>query len=204
MSGTIDVPSQDPRFHLPPVGREPVDVHALEQGLADAIDGEVRFSAGDRALYSATGANYRQLPIGVVIPRSVDDVVATMRLCREHGAPLLSRGGGTGLAGQTTNVAVVIDFSKYLNRVLELDPERKLARVQPGLVLDHLRDEAESKHQLTFGPDPSTHEYCTLGGMIASNSCGVRSIMAQFYGPGPRTSDNVHELEVLLYDGRRL
>ncbi|HKG44059.1 MAG TPA: FAD-binding and (Fe-S)-binding domain-containing protein [Gaiellaceae bacterium] len=204
MSGTIEVPSHDPRFHTPPAGRDEVDVRALEHDLAEAIEGEVRFSAGDRALYSATGANYRQLPIGVVIPRSNDDVVHAVRLCREYDAPLLSRGGGTGLAGQTTNVAVVIDFSKYLNRVLELDADRRLARVEPGLILDHLRDQAETEHQLTFGPDPSTHEYCTLGGMIASNSCGVRSIMAQFYGPGPRTSDNVHELEVLLYDGRRL
>jgi FAD/FMN-containing dehydrogenase/Fe-S oxidoreductase len=204
MSGTIEVPSQDPRFRTPPVGRDPVDVRALEHDLGEVLEGEVRFTAGDRALYSATGANYRQLPIGVVIPRTVDDVVEAVRLCREHGAPLLSRGGGTGLAGQTTNVAVVIDFSKYLNRVLEIDPERKLARVEPGLILDHLRAKAEHEHQLTFGPDPSTHEYCTLGGMIASNSCGVRSIMAQFYGPGPRCSDNVHELEVLLYDGRRL
>jgi len=204
VSGTVDVPSQDPRFHTPPVGRDRVDVQALEHDLRAAIEGEVRFSAGDRALYSATGANYRQLPIGVVIPRSSEDVVETVRLCREYDAPLLSRGGGTGLAGQTTNVAVVIDFSKYLNRVLEIDPDRRLARVEPGLILDHLRHQAESDHQLTFGPDPSTHEYCTLGGMIASNSCGVRSIMAQFYGPGPRTSDNVHELDVLLYDGRRL
>jgi FAD/FMN-containing dehydrogenase/Fe-S oxidoreductase len=201
---SVEVPSQDPRFHTPPVGRDTVDVRALEHDLGDAIDGEVRFSAGDRALYSATGANYRQLPVGVVIPRTVDDVVETVRLCREYNAPLLSRGGGTGLAGQTTNVAVVIDFSKYLNRVLEIDPEKRLARVEPGLILDHLRHQAEHEHQLTFGPDPSTHEYCTLGGMIASNSCGVRSIMAQFYGPGPRTSDNVHELEVLLRDGRRL
>jgi FAD/FMN-containing dehydrogenase/Fe-S oxidoreductase len=204
MSGTVEVPSQDPRFHAPPVGRDEVDVGDLERELRGALEGEVRFSAGDRALYSATGANYRQLPIGVVIPRSVDDVVETVRLCREYNAPLLSRGGGTGLAGQTTNVAVVIDFSKYLNQVLDIDPERRLARVQPGLILDHLRQKAETEHQLTFGPDPSTHEYCTLGGMIASNSCGVRSIMAQFYGPGPRTSDNVHELEVVLYDGRRL
>jgi FAD/FMN-containing dehydrogenase/Fe-S oxidoreductase len=204
MSGTVEVPSQDPRFHTPPVGRDQLDVRGLEHDLRDALEGEVRFSPGDRGLYSATGANYRQVPIGVVIPRSVDDVVETVRLCREYHAPLLSRGGGTGLAGQTTNVAVVIDFSKYLNRVLEIDPERRLARVQPGLILDHLRHQAESEHQLTFGPDPSTHEYCTLGGMIASNSCGVRSIMAQFYGPGPRTSDNVHELDVVLYDGRRL
>jgi FAD/FMN-containing dehydrogenase/Fe-S oxidoreductase len=204
VSGTVEVPSQDPRFHTPPVGRDLVDVRGLEHDLRGAIEGEVRFSAGDRALYSATGANYRQLPIGVVIPRSTADVVEAVRLCRDYGAPLLSRGGGTGLAGQTTNVAVVIDFSKYLNRVLEIDAERRLARVEPGLILDHLRREAETKHQLTFGPDPSTHEYCTLGGMIASNSCGVRSIMAQFYGPGPRTSDNVHELDVLLYDGRRM
>jgi FAD/FMN-containing dehydrogenase/Fe-S oxidoreductase len=204
MSGTVEVPSQDPRFHTPPLGREKVEGDALEHDLRGAIEGEIRFSAGDRALYSATGANYRQLPIGVVIPRSIDDVVETVRLCREYDAPLLSRGGGTGLAGQTTNVAVVLDFSKYLNQVIEIDPERKLARVQPGLILDHLRHQAETEHRLTFGPDPSTHEYCTLGGMIASNSCGVRSIMAQFYGPGPRTSDNVHELDVLLYDGTRL
>src|ERR1051326_9036213 len=187
-----------------PVGENTVDVRSLVKALRRTVEGEVRFSAGDRGLYSATGANYRQLPIGVVIPRTVDDVVATVAACREHGAPLLSRGGGTGLAGQTTNVAVVIDFSKYLNRILEIDAEQKLARVEPGLILDHLRKQAEDEHQLTFGPDPSTHEYCTFGGMIASNSCGVRSVMAQFYGPGPRTSDNVHELDVLLYDGRRL
>src|SRR5437870_1644186 len=182
----------------------PVDLKALEHDLRNAIEGEVRFSAGDRALYSATGANYRQLPLGVVIPRTVDDVVSTVAACRDHGAPLLSRGGGTGLAGQTTNVAVVIDFTKYLNRIVEIDPEQRLARVEPGLVLDHLRHRADHDHQLTFGPDPSTHEYCTFGGMIASNSCGVRSVMAQFYGPGPRTSENVHELDVVLYDGRRL
>ena len=181
-----------------------MNVRDLEHDLRRSVEGEVRFSPGDRGLYSATGANYRQLPIGVVIPKTVDDVITTVATCREHGAPLLSRGGGTGLAGQTTNVAVVIDFSKYLNRILEIDAEQKLARVEPGLILDHLRKQAESEHQLTFGPDPSTHEYCTFGGMIASNSCGVRSVMAQFYGPGPRTSDNVHELDVLLYDGRRL
>ncbi|HEY6835957.1 MAG TPA: FAD-binding and (Fe-S)-binding domain-containing protein [Gaiellaceae bacterium] len=193
-----------PRFRMRPVAFGDVDVRGLEEALRRAVEGEVRFSPGDRGLYSATGANYRQLPIGVVIPRTVDDVIATVAACREHGAPLLSRGGGTGLAGQTTNTAVVIDFSKYLNRIVEIDAEQKLARVEPGLILDHLRKQAESEHQLTFGPDPSTHEYCTFGGMIASNSCGVRSVMAQFYGPGPRTSDNVHELDVLLYDGRRL
>ena len=176
-----------PEVRMRPVAEDEVDVSSLERALRESIEGEVRFSPGDRGLYSATGANYRQLPIGVVIPKSVDDVIATVAACREHGAPLLSRGGGTGLAGQTTNVAVVIDFSKYLNRILEIDTDRKLARVEPGLILDHLRKQAEEEHQLTFGPDPSTHEYCTFGGMIASNSCGVRSVMAQFYGPGPRT-----------------
>jgi FAD/FMN-containing dehydrogenase/Fe-S oxidoreductase len=193
-----------PGVRMRPVATEEVDVRSLEHKLRVRIEGEVRFSPGDRALYSATGANYRQLPLGVVIPRTVDDVLETVAACREHGAPLLSRGGGTGLAGQTTNVAVIMDFSKYLNRIVEIDPERRLARVEPGLILDHLRHKAEHDHQLTFGPDPSTHEYCTFGGMIASNSCGVRSVMAQFYGPGPRTSDNVHELDVVLYDGRRL
>ncbi|HWE80668.1 MAG TPA: FAD-binding oxidoreductase, partial [Gaiellaceae bacterium] len=180
-----------------------VDAPALEAQLREAISGEVRFSAGDRALYASTGSNYRQVPIGVVIPRSKDDVVAAVALARQHGAPILGRGGGTSLAGQCVNIALVIDFSKYLHRVLEIDPERKLARVQPGLILDDLRDQAE-QHHLTFGPDPSTHDHCTLGGMIGNNSCGVRSVMAQFYGPGPRTSDNVAGLEVVTYRGERL
>jgi len=180
-----------------------VDVPALERELRRTTGGEVRFGPGDRALYSGTGSNYRQLPIGVVVPRTADDVIATIEACRNHGAPILSRGGGTSLAGQCCNVAVVLDFSKYLNRIVEIDPVRRLARVEPGVVLDDLRSEAE-KHGLTFGPDPSTHDHCTLGGMIGNNSCGVRSVMSQFYGPGPRTSDNVHELDVVTYRGERM
>ena len=180
-----------------------VDVLALERELRRTVGGEVRFGPGDRALYSGTGSNYRQLPIGVVVPRTVDDVIAAVEACRNHDAPILSRGGGTSLAGQCCNVAVVLDFSKYLNRIVEIDPVRRLARVEPGVVLDHLRSEAE-KHALTFGPDPSTHDHCTLGGMIGNNSCGVRSVMSQFYGPGPRTSDNVHELDVVTYRGERM
>ncbi|MFL6029395.1 MAG: FAD-binding and (Fe-S)-binding domain-containing protein [Gaiellaceae bacterium] len=194
----------DPRAKTPPVALEEVDVRSLQHELRRSTEAEIRFSDGDRAIYSTGGANYRMLPIGVVIPRSVDDVVETVRVCREHRAPVLPRGGGTSLAGQVANVAVVLDFSKYLNRVLDIDPERKLARVEPGAILDHLRDPAEEQFQLTYGPDPSTHDHCTLGGMIGNNSCGVRSVMAQFNGPGARTSDNVHELDVLLYDGRRL
>ena len=181
-----------------------VDAKALAGDLHGTIDGEVRFGAGTRALYTTGGSNYRQVPIGVVIPKTIDDVVHTMEICRAHEAPVLSRGGGTSLAGQCCNVAVMIDHSKYLRGIVDIDVEQRLARVQPGVVLDQLRNRAQQQYGLTFGPDPSTHDHCTFGGMIGNNSCGVRSIMAQFYGPGPRTSDNVHELEVLLYDGRRL
>jgi FAD/FMN-containing dehydrogenase/Fe-S oxidoreductase len=193
----------DPRFRTRPVATVNVDRSALRRRLEGELEGEVRFRAGDRALYSTGGSNYRMIPIGVVLPKSVDDVLATIAASREHGAPVLSRGGGTSLAGQIENVAVVIDFSKYLNRIVEIDPERKLARVEPGLILDHLRKQAEAEHGLTFGPDPSTHESCTFGGMIGNNSCGVHSVMSQFYGPGPVMADNVHELDVVTYRGQR-
>src|SRR5881275_2572254 len=193
----------DRRFASPPTTFEEVDVRGLEHDLGRAVEGEVRFRPGDRALYTTGGSNYRQLPIGVVIPRTTDDVVETVRLCREYRAPVLAHGGGTSLAGQCCNVAVVIDFSKYLNRVLEIDAERRTARVEPGLILDHLRNAAERGHHLTYGPDPSTHDHCTLGGMLGNNSCGTHSVMAEFYGPGPLTADQVEELEVLTYRGDR-
>ena len=157
----------------------------------------MRFSAGDRALYASGGSNYRQVPIGIVIPRTVEDVVTTVAVCRELDAPVLSRGGGTSLAGQCVNVAVVIDFSKYLNRILEIDPDAaaraRRARADP-------RPPARAgaaRHGLTYGPDPSTHNHCTLGGMIGNNSCGTHSVMSEFHGPGPLTADQVVELEVL-------
>jgi FAD/FMN-containing dehydrogenase/Fe-S oxidoreductase len=178
-------------------GVEAVDVRALARELATTVRGEVRFSEGSRALYANDASVYRQVPLGVVVPRTVDDVVATVAACRRHGAPIVPRGCGTGLAGQSVNTAVLIDFSKYLNALLELDPERRIARVQPGIVLDRLRDAAE-EHDLTFGPDPATHSRCTLGGMIGNNSCGVHSILAGL------TSDNIESLDVLLYDGTRM
>ncbi|HSE38305.1 MAG TPA: FAD-binding oxidoreductase, partial [Blastocatellia bacterium] len=163
----------------------------------------MRFDNGSRALYATDASNYRQIPIGVVIPKSIEDVVETIAACRRYNAPILSRGGGTSLAGQCCNVAVVMDFSKYLNRVLEVDPIRKLARVEPGCVLDTLRNAAE-EYQLTFGPDPATHSHNTLGGMIGNDSCGVHSVMAAFEGDGARTADNIEELEILTYDGFRM
>src|SRR3954469_11305200 len=170
---------------------------SLEAALRRDVRGEVRFDDGSRALYATDGSNYRQVPIAVVIPRDADDVIATISTCREHGAPVLCRGGGTSLAGQCCNVAVVLDFSKYMSKIVELDPERRIARVQPGIVLDHLRNAAEKFH-LTFGPDPASHSRCTLGGLIGNNSCGVHSVMAG------KTDENIEELEILTYDGVRM
>src|SRR5579859_3785257 len=173
------------------------DAHALESELRKNVRGEVRFDRGSRALYSTDASNYRQVPIGLVIPRDEDDVIATVAACRNFAAPVLPRGAGTSLAGQSCNVAVVLDFTKYMNRVIELDAQQRIARVQPGVVLDNLRSHAEI-HQLTFGPDPATHNRCTLGGMIGNNSCGTHSLLAG------KTVDNVEELEILLYDGTRM
>jgi len=170
---------------------------ALAAELRAAITGEVRFDDGTRALYAVDGSNYRQVPIGVVIPKTIEEVIQTVAIARQHGAPLLPRGGGTSLAGQSCNVAVIVDFSKYLNKITELNAAEKYAWVEPGCVLDKLRNRA-NEHNLTFGPDPSTHEYCNLGGMIGNNSCGVHSVMAG------RTVDNVLELDVLTYDGERM
>src|ERR1700734_1532390 len=170
---------------------------ALRARLGGEVDKNVRFDRSARALYATDGSNYRQVPIGVVVPRDPDDVLATIALCREFGAPLLCRGGGTSLAGQCCNVAVILDFSKHMARILEVDPVRRIARVEPGVVLDHLRAAAE-KHHLTFAPDPASHDRCTLGGMIGNNSCGVHSVMAG------KTDDNIEELEILTYDGMRM
>ncbi|AXA37179.1 MAG: FAD-binding oxidoreductase [Candidatus Hydrogenedentota bacterium] len=169
---------------------------ALEERLRREVVGEVRFDTATRAMYATDSSNYRQVPIGVVIPRSVEDVLATVAVCRAEGVPILSRGGGTSLAGQCCNVAVILDFSKYLNRVVEVDPARRVARVQPGTILDDLH-KATTPLGLTFGPDPATHDRCTIGGMIGNNSCGIHSVQTG------RTSDNIEELEILTVRGDR-
>ncbi|MBO0699356.1 MAG: FAD-binding oxidoreductase, partial [Zavarzinella sp.] len=189
----------DSRTAIPPDA-----VRALEADLKRATTAEIRFDAGSRALYSTDGSNYRQVPIGVVVPRTIDDVVATVAAARKHGAPVLSRGGGTSLAGQCCNVAVVMDFSKYLHHVRHIDPDRRLATVEPGCVLDTLRGTAIREHGLTFAPDPATHNHCTLGGMLGNDSCGSHSLLGAKFGRGLRVADNTHELEVLTYDGVRM
>ncbi|HET9715094.1 MAG TPA: FAD-binding and (Fe-S)-binding domain-containing protein [Pseudolabrys sp.] len=200
-----DKSDPDRRIEFAPSGRirtaytatPGLDAKALAAEIAAAITGEVRFDNGSRALYATDSSNYRQVPIGVVIPETKEDVIRTIELCHRHNAPVLPRGGGTSLAGECCNTAVVIDFSKYLNRVLEIDPVRRTARVEPGCILDTLR-EAAARYGLTFGPDPATHDHNTLGGMIGNNSGGVHALMNGI------TVFNVRALEVLTYDGVRL
>ncbi len=173
-----------------------VDVTALEADLRAVVDGEVRFDPGSRAAYSTDASNFRQTPIGVVVPRTVDAAVAAVAVCRRHRAPLLSRGGGTSLAGECTNAAVVLDWSKYCHRLVSVDPDSRTCVVEPGAVLDLMNDQLQP-YDLEFGPEPATHNHCTLGGMIGNNSCGAT---AQRTG---KVVDNIVELEVLLYDGSR-
>ncbi|HEY3868697.1 MAG TPA: FAD-binding and (Fe-S)-binding domain-containing protein [Actinocrinis sp.] len=189
---SVDLPS-------PITGRPPapqIDVAALERALRGRVDGEVRFDDGTRAAYSTDASNFRQVPIGVVVPRDVEAAAEAVAVCREHGAPLLSRGGGTSLAGQCTNTAVMIDWAKHCNRLLSVDLERCTCVVEPGIVLDVLNRELE-QYGLRYGPEPATHPNCTLGGMIGNNSCGAT---AQRTG---KVVDNIAGLEVLLYDGTR-
>ncbi|HEX7240818.1 MAG TPA: FAD-binding and (Fe-S)-binding domain-containing protein [Longimicrobiaceae bacterium] len=178
---------------LPVVPSDP-RAERLARALRERVRGEVRFDAKSRLLYSTDASLYQILPVGVVLPRDAEDVQAAHRLAAEHGVPVLPRGGGTALAGQTVGAALVLDFGKYMNRVLEVDPDRGRARVQPGVRLDRL-NRAAAPHGLHFGPDPATIRQCCLGGMIGNNSCGARSLV---YG---KTGDHVHTLDCVLHDG---
>ncbi|MFG2461479.1 FAD-binding and (Fe-S)-binding domain-containing protein [Streptomyces sp. NPDC048523] len=169
----------------------------LEADLRKAVRGEVAFDVTSRALVTMDASNYRRVPLGVVAPRDADDVAAVLEVCRTHGVPVVPRGGGTSIAGQATGTGVVLDFTRHMNRILALDPGARTAVVQPGLVLDRLQD-AAAPHGLRFGPDPSTHSRCTLGGMIGNNSCGSHSVA---WGT---TADSVRELDVVTARGERL
>jgi FAD/FMN-containing dehydrogenase/Fe-S oxidoreductase len=185
-------------MNRPPLDHERFAAHReLEALLKASLRGEVRFDMGSRSLYAADSSNYRQLPVGVVLPRDVADVEAALAACRATGAAVLPRGAGTSLAGQCANVAVVFDFSRYMRGLISIDPAAKLARVEPGIVLDRLREAAEL-HHLTYAPDPATHSRCTLGGMIGNNSCGIHGLL------GGKVVDNVESLDIVLYDGTRM
>ncbi|MFJ3825917.1 FAD-binding and (Fe-S)-binding domain-containing protein [Streptomyces nodosus] len=174
-----------------------VDGAALAAELRAAVRGTVDLGTTARALHTMDASNYRRVPLGVVAPRDADDVAATLAVCRAHGVPVVPRGGGTSIAGQATGTGVVLDFTRHMNRLLSLDPGSRTAVVQPGLVLDRLQ-EAAARQGLRFGPDPSTHARCTLGGMIGNNACGSHSVA---WGT---TADSVRELSVLTARGEAL
>jgi FAD/FMN-containing dehydrogenase/Fe-S oxidoreductase len=173
-----------------------MDVATLHAALDERVDGEVRFDPGTLSAYAQDASNYRQVPIGVVVPRTVDAAAEAVAVCREAGAPVLSRGGGTSLAGQCVNTAIVIDWTKYCHNLVSFDKAARTAIVQPGMALDKVND-ALAAHGLMVGPKPSTHVSCTIGGMIGNNSCGST---AQAYG---KMADSVRRLEVLTYGGLR-
>ncbi|MER5360599.1 FAD-binding and (Fe-S)-binding domain-containing protein [Streptomyces sp. NPDC002785] len=176
---------------------EPTERAALAQALSAAVRGEVDFGPTARALTTMDASNYRRVPLGVVTPRDADDVAAALAVCRAHAVPVVPRGGGTSIAGQATGTGVVLDLTRHMQKIVELDAESRTAVVQPGVILDDLRT-AAAPHGLTFGPDPSTHSRCTLGGMIGNNSCGAHSVA---WGT---TADNVHALTVARYGGGTL
>ena len=176
----------------------------LAPALKQRVNGEIRFDNGTRARCSTDVSNYCQAPIGVVVPRHIDDVIYTIKLCRQFGAPILSRGGGTSLAGQCCNVAVVMDFSKSMRAVKKINEQNKHATIEPGGLLADLRNTAIKQAELNFGPDPETNDHCTFGDMISNNSCGVHSLMCANEGHGLRVSDNLHEIDVIAYDGVRM
>ena len=164
--------------------------------LRKQVTGEVRFDPYSRALYSTDASIYRMEPVGVVVPRSADDVLAVMEVASRNRVPVLPRCGGTSLAGQSVNHAIVMDFSKYMRGVLEVNPEEQWARVQPGIVLDHL-NQALASHRLQYAPDPSTSNRACVGGGVGNNTCGSHSVI---YG---KTLDHVLEVQAVLSDGSR-
>ncbi len=134
-----------------------IDLGHLKRRLEKTITGEVRFDAGTLAMYANDSSNFRQVPLGVVVPKTVDDIVATHRACAEFGAPIVNRGGGTSLSGETVNRAIVIDNSKYLTWIGDVDAEQRTVRCQPGAINEHVNEKTGEQAGLIFGPDPSTH-----------------------------------------------
>src|SRR5438067_1871034 len=173
--------------------RSSVDAAALAAALAAQIAGEVRFDRISQALYSTDASVYQILPLGVVIPKTRDDVVRTVEICKQMGASITARGGGTSQAGQALGAGVQLDFSKYLRKVIELDPQAAQVRVEPGIVLDELNTFLRP-YGLWLPLDISTSDRATIGGMIANNSSGTRSVV---YG---KTLDYVLGLTALLSD----
>jgi FAD/FMN-containing dehydrogenase len=171
-------------------------VTELKNTLTKALGDAVRFDNAQRAVYASDASNYRQVPYGIVTPLNIEDFIVGANICRQFNVPILMRGAGTSQCGQAVNVAVIFDLSKHCNRILSIDEVTQTATVEPGVICSSLIERAE-RFGLTFAPDPSTKTRCTLGGMIANNSCGPHSVMAG------KTLENVEALEILTYDGER-
>ena len=163
----------------------------LEQQLSDTLAGEVRFDPYSKALYSTDASLYQIQPIGVVIPKDSQDVIKTVQIASEHNVPILPRGGGTSLAGQSVGEAIVLDMSKYMNQLLEVNVAERWARVQPGIVLDELNHQLKP-HGLMYAPDVATSSRANVGGTIGNNSAGSHSLI---YG---KTIDHVMSLDLVL------
>jgi FAD/FMN-containing dehydrogenase/Fe-S oxidoreductase len=188
-------PATNPKDRTERDRRAAMETARVLQAELDArIDGEVRFDRTSRMLYSTDASNYQIEPIGVVVPKSLDDVQASIELASSHGVPILARGGGSGLAGQAVGTGLIIDFSKYLNRVLEVDAEARRVTVEPGINLDLLNRQLRP-NGLMYGPDPSSSNRATIGGVISNNSSGAHSIL---YG---MTADSLHSLRLALVEG---
>jgi hypothetical protein len=188
-----EIPAKtSPSIPGPPRGRQRLNVAELAKALEAEVEGEVRFDRGSLALYANDASNFRRVPIGVVIPRTLDDVVATHRVCAEFGAPVLSRGGGTSLSGETVNYAVVIDHSKYLTNIGAIDVAAKTVRCENGVINEDL-NRRTGEHGLVFGPDPSSHSRCGLAGswgfedgkLDISMACGEQALL-----PAVRAADD--------------
>jgi len=149
---------------------------ALRTALRDQLEGEVRFDPLSRALYATDASIYQIMPTGVVVPKNRNDVVATVLACARHNVPITPRGAGTAIGGQAIGPGVILDCSKYLNRILEIDPEQRFAWVEPGVVLDELNI-VLGQFGLQFAPDVATSNRATIGGMIGNNSAGAHSLV---------------------------
>ena len=183
--------------NLDPTTSVSIESTKLEQMLSDQIDGEVRFDRYSKALYNTDASLYQVEPIGVVLPYHKADVLKVIQTCYQHNVPILPRGGGTSLAGQTVGRAVVIDFSKYMNRIIEINAEEKWVRVEPGIVLDELNHQL-NPYGLMYAPDVATSSRANVGGTIGNNSAGSHSVI---YG---KTIDHVISLNLVLSNGEEI
>ena len=170
------------------------NIRQLTEELNQQVSGEVRFDKMSRTLWSTDASIYQIEPVGVVLPKSTEDVIAVLETAKNYGVSVLPRGGGTSLAGQTVGESIVIDFSRYMRKVREINAEEGWVKTQPGIILDEL-NKILSPHGVLFSPDPSTSNRGHVGGALGNNSCGAHSVM---WG---KTVDNVYDLDVILSDG---